>query len=95
MSKENWLISAEVFDAWRVIPRVVLAVYAGFVYHVTMYVLDWYTHLDTASRTLETSSVVGVVFTAIAGFTPWIFKLYIENGRNWDASNSTQVTNGT
>ena len=82
---DRWLTWAERFDSWRVIPRVILFAYGWFVYHVTMYVLIWYTHEPATARGAEESAVVGTVFTAIAGFSPWLFKIYSENGRNWDA----------
>lgn len=97
MSK--WLRGAEIFDAWRVYPRLLVAAYCGFVEQVTMYVLAWYTHIPAAARNINDSAVVGVIFTAIAGFSPWIFKIYIENGRDWEtsqpATSETTVTSKT
>lgn len=83
--KNKWLDAAEAFDAWRIFPRLLLSAYCGFVEQVTMYVLAWYTHIPAAARNINDSAVVGVIFTAIAGFSPWIFKIYIENGRDWES----------
>jgi hypothetical protein len=88
--KEAWLKWAEIFDSWRVVPRLILTVYGWFVFHVTMYVLIWYTHEPATARGAEESAVVSVIFTAIAGFSPWVFKIYSENGRDWDAKSSGQ-----
>ena len=83
MSKANWLHVAEVFDSWRVVPRVILAAYGWFVYKVTFDVLHWYFTQPAIDRGVEESAVVGVVFTAVTGFAPWIFRIYMQTGRKW------------
>lgn len=77
------LKAAELFDSWRIFPRLCLLGYAAFVWHVTDYLLVWYTHEPPGSRGLEESGVVAAVFTAVTGFSPWIFKIYSDGGRQW------------
>lgn len=75
---------AEVFDSWRVIPRLVLFAYGAFVYKVTFFILVWYTNEPATARGTEESAVIIGVFTAIAGFASWVFKVYSESGRDWN-----------
>lgn len=75
--------AAEIFDTWRVIPRVMLFGYSFFVWHITDFLLTWYTRQPAAERGVEESAMVAAIFTAVTGFSPWIFKIYSENGRNW------------
>jgi hypothetical protein len=86
MNRHLWLGWAEIFDSWRVVPRLALAGYGLFVYKTIFYILDWYTHEPATSRGTEESAVVGVVVTALTGFAPWIFRIYSENGRDWQSS---------
>jgi hypothetical protein len=90
--KDTWLKWAEIFDSFRVVPRLILAAYGWFVYHVTMYLLVWYTHEPAPARGAEESAVIIGMFSAIAGFTPWIFKIYSENGRNWSEKPESQLS---
>jgi hypothetical protein len=83
--KAQWLHWAEVFDSWRVVPRLLLASYAAFVYHVTDYILAWYTHEPAVARgSEETAAIVGI-FTAVTGFGSFVFKVYSDNGRDWNS----------
>jgi hypothetical protein len=96
--KQNWLHVAEVFDSWRVIPRLILGAYCYFVWHITNYILVWYTHEPPGARGVEESGTVAAIFTCVTGFAPWIFKIYSENGRDWTqqpASTSTVVATST
>lgn len=81
--KLHLLDLAEVFDSWRVVPRLLLGCYCLFIYRVTFYVLDWYTHQPAVARGPEESALVGVIMTALTGFSPWVFKIYVDSGRAW------------
>lgn len=80
---EKWLKLAEVFDAWRVIPRVTLAAYAAWLYAVVHDILLWYFALPAPERTLEASGLAGAVITAVTGMAAYVFKIYVEGGRTW------------
>lgn len=82
---DPWLIAAERFDSWRVVPRLMLFGYAGLVQETIMYTLSWYTHLKIGDKSAFDSLVVGAVITAVTGFAPWIFKIYVDSGRSWDS----------
>lgn len=80
---EKSLKLAEVFDAWRVIPRLTLGAYGAWLYAVTHDILLWYFTLPSVERTLEATSLAGAVITAVSGMVGWVFKVYVEGGRNW------------
>lgn len=82
--KMKWLHAAEVFDAWRVIPRVMVLGYAWFVYHTTELMIVWYNAQPMNGRGTQETAMVIAVTTAVTGFAPWIFKIYSDNGRNWN-----------
>lgn len=82
VEKANWIHWAEIFDAWRIVPRLVLLSYGWFVYHVVMYILAWYTHLTTTSSVGD-GVVVSVCVTAVTGFAPWVLKIYMDASTDW------------
>lgn len=84
MNKAGWLAAAESFDAWRVVPRVVLFSYGGWVAHVVDKTLSWYMHLPSAERTLEASGLTGAIITAVTGLFPWVYRIYADTGRDWN-----------
>jgi hypothetical protein len=84
--KAGMIHAAEVFDTWRIVPRLILAAYGAFVYKVTFEVLHWYFVQPAIDRGLEESGVVAAVFTAVTGFAPWIFRIYMNTGRDWSAN---------
>jgi hypothetical protein len=83
LNKRAWLHIAELVDSFRIFPRVLVCGYALYVYQVTFFVLDWYSRQPASARGTEESAVVGVVVTAVTGFAPWVFKIYVESGRAW------------
>ena len=93
MKHKNFMLDfAEVFDSWRVVPRIMLFGYAWFVYRVTFYVLMWYTHEPATARGPEETAMVGVVVTAVTGFAPWILRIYTDSGRSWDGQQTATTT---
>lgn len=83
MTKAPFLHAAEVFDSWRVVPRLIVFFYGLFVYKVTFFILVWYSSEPPTARGVEESAVVGVVVTAVTGFAPLIYKVYSDSGRDW------------
>jgi hypothetical protein len=83
MSKQWFLNAAEVFDAWRIVPRALLVFYWGWVVWIVQDVLTWYQALPSAERTLEASGLAGGVITAVTSLVSWVSKIYMESGRQW------------
>lgn len=90
--KQAWLDAAEIFDSWRIIPRVFFAACFIWVVHTTSILLAWYTALPADQRGLEASGFGAVVFTALVGFLKLVFDTYSRNGRDWSGTTKTSVT---
>jgi len=95
MNKTLLLHWAELVDSYRIFPRLVLCAYAYYVYQVTFFVLTWYSQQPATARGTEESAVVIAVVGAVTGFAPWIFRIYSENGRNWDDRSPSLTTSTT
>lgn len=85
MNKHVWLDAAEVFDSWRVVPRLVLGCYGAYVAQTTNAILHWYFNQPATARGTEESAVVIAVVSAVTGFAPWVFRIYSDSGRDWNA----------
>lgn len=71
---KQWLLdAAEVFDAWRVVPRILMLGYGWMVYDYTMWTRTQ-SELDGGHAT-----VVSVIWGAAAVLTGW----YFNTGRKW------------
>lgn len=81
--KQKWLDAAEVFDAWRIVPRLVLFGYCAWLVYVVDFILVWYTHLSQSARGIEASGMASVVITAVTGMGAFVFKVYVSGGRDW------------
>ena len=81
--KKSWLNVAEVFDAWRIIPRAVLVsvlAFAGFyIYDISM----WYMGLPAIERTAGVSGFAGVTIPALFGLAGKMIDWYLKTGRSW------------
>ena len=84
--KIAWMHFAELFDSWRVFPRLVLLGYSYFVWYTTTYIMVWYTNQPAAGRGVEESGTVAAIFAIVTGLAPWVFKIYSDNGRDWTAN---------
>ncbi len=87
-----WIQRAEVFDSWRVVPRMLIFGYCGYAAHVIETVVGWYTHLPLAEQNIQNAGMVTGIITAVTGFGIPIFRIYSENGRDWNAQSPTTET---
>ena len=86
------LVSAEIFDAWRVFPRLLVAGYGWLLYEV----VQWYMKLDyhvikgcvpsdTVQCVVEAPTTQhAALVTAVVGISAAVFGLYANSGRKWD-----------
>lgn len=83
MNKGKWLDTAEIFDSYRVIPRVVLLsvlAFAGFyIYDISI----WYMGLQAIERTTEVSGFAAVTIPALFGLAGKMIDWYLKTGRSW------------
>lgn len=85
-TKAFWLSAAEVFDAWRVVPRAVLFSMGGTTIWVIKSVLPWYMHLPATERGVEETAGVVSLVTAISTVFKYALDSYVNSGRKWDGS---------
>lgn len=83
LSKQKWLDAAEIIDAWRVVPRILVFSYTAWTIKVVHDVLTWYQSIPHAERGLEASGLTGAVITAVTGLCTWALKIYMQSGRDW------------
>ncbi len=69
MTKTQWLDFAEVLNAFRVIPRLILASFGLLTALVSYELIQWFTSLPTAERTLEASGFVTLTIAAVSKFS--------------------------
>jgi glucose dehydrogenase len=84
-SKARWLAAAEVFDSWRVVPRLIVFIYLGLLLWITVYFSCNYFALPPPERGAAVTAFASVVLTASYGAFPFVVKIYMDNGRDWDA----------
>lgn len=83
MTKQDWLDWAEITDAWRVVPRIILFTYGWWAIYVVDRCLLWYFHQPVAERTVQDSGLITGVITAVTGLLTLAIKFYIQSGRVW------------
>lgn len=82
-SKQKGLDAAELFDSWRIVPRVLLFGYSWWLIWATDKLLNWYMGLPIAAQTAQASAFCGGSITALTGIGGYVFRIYSENSRNW------------
>ncbi len=83
---DPWLIAAERFDSFRVVPRALIFGYCGFASYLIEQIVSWYTHIPLAEQSIQNAGMVTGIITAITGFGIPIFRIYSENGRDWNGA---------
>lgn len=89
MNKQPWLDAAEIFDAWRVVPRVLVFGYSAWAIYIVNRCLVWYQAIPAPERNIEASSLTTVVISAVTGLATLALKIYMQSGRDW--SNKPEV----
>lgn len=83
MDKQFWLNLAELIDAYRLMPRAILAAslaFAGwYIYAITV----WYMALPLIERTVEVSGFAGLTIPAVFGLAGKMVDWYLKTGRSW------------
>lgn len=81
--KRFWLDVAEVIDALRIFPRLVLVAFGGLLGYTIVDVLHWYMRAPSNERTAQVTAVIGIIIPALTGLATWVFKIYTAGGRSW------------
>jgi hypothetical protein len=83
VTKPQWLDGAEIFDSWRVWPRLIVFVYLALLVWLTVFFPTKYFAIPAAERTGALTAFVSVVMTTAYGALPFIVKIYMDSGRSW------------
>jgi len=81
ITKNWWLAVAEIVDAFRVIPRIMLFGYGIFYYSYIMHVTAWYFTLPNPN--VEATAFITGTITALGGMLTIFSNTYIKTGRSW------------
>jgi len=82
--RDKWLDIAEVVDALRIFPRLLVGVYFATAVWVVTYLTTWYCHVAPAERTVEVTAFFAMLTGGLFGLSTYLFKLYADGGRDWD-----------
>lgn len=82
--KQRWLDIAEVLDALRIVPRLLILGFAMFAMDQIASLLDWYQALPAAERAMEASGFAFLTIGAITGLFTKALDYYFKTGRRWD-----------
>lgn len=85
MTKQGLLDAAEVFDSWRIVPRLFLFGYWITTFWLIFWIFNWYMHLDLNGRGNQESGLIGVVVGLVIKFGIDVFGTYTSKGRDWSA----------
>lgn len=83
-SKHALLNAAEVFDSWRIVPRLFLVLTFWWCVYLTDKLIGWYIALPHAERGLEATGFASVVQAGVLTFLKLVFSDYAKNGRDWN-----------
>lgn len=82
-AKALWLDWAEIIDAYRLVPRGVLAAVTKLTLSGCTTMVYWYIHLPTGQRTTADAAAVVSIVTVLTALLGASFAFYIQNGRRW------------
>lgn len=85
MTKQLWLQWAEIFDSWRVIPRLFFGCYWIATFVFIFQFAYWYCHLPANERGYEESGSMVAIIGLLTKFGQVIFDTYSKNGRDWNS----------
>jgi hypothetical protein len=95
MNKTGLLDAAEVFDAWRVIPRIILFGYALWLAYVTDRLLTWYMALPIPAQTAQASGFCLGTIGALTTIGGYVYRIYANTGRSWDTQGRVTTSSTT
>jgi hypothetical protein len=82
-AKQVWLDWAEIFDAWRIVPRSIIYTYGAWTLWTCNRILTWYFALPVAQQTTQNAMLIGSLFTAATTLLNMAINFYQKSGRVW------------
>jgi hypothetical protein len=95
VNKTQRLDFAEVFDALRVVPRIVLFSYLVWGALVIDRLFNWYMGLPVAAQTVQASGFCLGACAVVTGMSGVIYRIYANSGRDWDSATSLKTSSVT
>lgn len=89
--KQDCMDKAELVDAWRVAPRVIIGAYLLLLGWLTAYIPVKYFALPAPERTAWVTGFCSVILGAAYGAFPFIVQIYMSTGRDWAAALHPEV----
>ena len=86
------LAMAEMFDAWRVIPRALVALYCYMLYKVVVWYMALEPHMMEGCKLDDMAQCIvqapttqhAALVTAVVGISAAVFGLYTSTGKKWN-----------
>lgn len=85
LSKNFWMDLAEVTDAMRIFPRILVSAYGYLIAYTTVGLELWYERLAAIERTVEVTAFYGMLMGGLFGLAAYVFKVYSDGGYDWEA----------
>jgi hypothetical protein len=86
MTFDGWMGIAEIIDALRIFPRVMLLGYLGWVIYFVDRILQFYFDLPSADKqSTQIAVFAGAVITIVTGIGAKVFDIYQQSSRDWAA----------
>jgi hypothetical protein len=86
MNKQRWIDLAEVIDALRVFPKIILILVLGFCSWYIFYITGYYFGLE--KHTAEITAFISVTVPSITGIATLMINKYFDTGRKWVDKNT-------
>lgn len=93
--KQKWLDAAEVFDSWRVVPRIAFFGFLGLFGWTVVFIGLMYFRIPAAERTLQLTAFCTAWLGAMTTAFPFVMSIYQRDGRDWDGSKRAAVNGVT
>ena len=96
MNKEEWLDTAEIIDAFRVMPKLIIIILVLLYSLLSWDVWVWFKGFETlAYGEFHLASIFGfpgLILTGLGAMLTKVITLYLETGRSWEEREHIETT---
>ena len=92
MNKKTWLDFAEILDAWRIVPRLILLFTMASYCWFTLDTYEWIKgiYLTTNTVPVSVAAYAGGTISTLGGVLTLIINKYFSGGRDWTKSSNSE-----